>query len=154
MTGLKNLSNRMLMLMALGPALLVVAAMFTAIPWLKSLPDPLALTISIGASIAVMVWSLYISTLVNRRQDEVQRASTRYAWQHGATAGSIAVALLLLIPPFGDGVIDTANAAAMALKGTTEKAPLLAFVGGFITLSLAQVIGAFVVCAFWWRSKR
>ena len=47
-----------------------------------------------------------------------------------------------------------ANATATALKGNTEKAPLLAFVGGFMALTFAQVIGAFVAASLWWRAKR
>lgn len=154
MTGLRKLSKGALALLAIGPAMLVVVALFFALPWLEALPEPIALTLTIGAGLAVLVWALYISALFNRRQDEVERASSRDAWQHGTTAGSIAIALLLMVPPVGDGIIAAANATATALKGNTEKAPLLAFVGGFMALTFAQVIGAFVAASLWWRAKR
>lgn len=134
--------------------MLVAIALFAAVPWLRSLPDPIALTITIGASLAVIVWSLFISTLLNRRLDEVEQASQRDAWQHGTTAGTIAVALLLCLPPVNDNIAGWANAAALALKGSTDKAPMLAFVAGFVTLALAQVIGAYIACNLWWRAKR
>ncbi len=154
MTGRRKLSQGVVVLLGLGPPVLVAIGLFAAVPWLKSLPDPIALTITIGASLAVIGWSLFVSALFNRRMDEVQRASQRDAWQHGTTAGTIAVAILLCLPPVSDGIVGLANAAATTLKGSTEKAPLIAFVGGFVTLALAQVIGAFVACNLWWRAKR
>ena len=154
MTGLRKLSTGALVLLGLGPALLVAVALIASDPWLDSLPGAVAETIALGAALAIVVWSLFVSTLTNRRLDEVQRASQRDAWQHGTTAGTIAVAILICLPPVNDNIVGLANAAATALKGSTEKAPLLAFVGGFVTLALAQVIGAFIACNLWWRAKR
>lgn len=150
---LSNLPRPILGILAIAPALLVVTAMFIAIPWLKSLPDSIAMTIAIIASIFVMGWSLFIAFAAQKTQDEVQRHSERVGLQYGFTGGALFVAILLMIPPFHDVVINTANNLAISLKGDAAKAPMLAYVAGIATLAFAQSIGALIACRFWWRSK-
>lgn len=150
---LSNLPRILLGAIALAPAVIVVIAMFAAIPWLKSLPDNIAMAIAITASVFVMGWSLFIAFAAQKTQDEVQRHSERIGLQYGFTGGALFVAILLMIPPFHDVVINTANHLAISLKGDAAKAPLLAYVAGIATLAFAQSIGAVIASRFWWRSK-
>lgn len=154
MTPFRNVSRRALAVLGIAPAVIACALIFSSIGWLESLPDALAMAITSGAAIFVMAWSLLISITFQRRQDEVELASGRYAMQHGFTIGAIGVAVLLLIPPFRDGVVDGSNALSLALRGDTKPAPLLAFVAGFMTLTIAQIVGAAVMSTLWWRGKR
>lgn len=150
---LSNLPRPLLGLLAIAPAVIVVTAMFAAIPWLNSLPDSIAMAIAITASIFVMGWSLFIAFAAQKTQDEVQRHSERIGLQNGFLGASIFVAILLFIPAFHDFVINASNSLATSLKGDAEKAPLLAYVAGVVTLALAQSIGAIIACRIWWRSK-
>lgn len=150
---LTNLPRPVLALLAIAPVAIVVTAMFTAIPWLKTLPDALAMTIAICASIFVMGWAMLIAFLTKRRQDEVQRHSERVSLAYGFIGGTVFVNLLLLIPPFHDFIIDAANTVAIELKGDAAKAPILAYVAGVTSVVVAQSIGAAIVSQFWWRSK-
>lgn len=148
-----NLSRPLLGALALAPGVIVVAAMLTAIPWLKTLPDSIAMTIAITASVFVMGWSLFIAFIAQKSQDEVQRHSERIGMQYGFVGASIFVAILLFIPAFHDFVNDAATSLAVSLKGSADKAPLLAYVGGIVTLALTQSVGAVIACRFWWRAK-
>jgi hypothetical protein len=152
-TERKRLSRRALVVIGIAPAILAVPLLASSVGWLKALPDALALMLTGGVGIFVMAWAVIFSNMFQRRQDEVERASGRYAMQHGFTIGSIVIAVLLLIPPFGDWVIESSNAVALSLKGNAEKAPLIAFVGGFMALTFAQIISAAVVGIIWWRQK-
>jgi hypothetical protein len=153
-TERRKLSQTSLTLLALIPTVLLGVILFSALPWLKSLPDAVAMTISIGAAIVVMAVSLAVSILAQRRQDEVQCASGRYAVQHGNILGALLVAGVLLAPPFHDWLIATVNDIANSLKGDTQKAPMIAYVAGVATLAFAQVFGTIAASAWWWRGKR
>jgi uncharacterized membrane protein len=153
MTPLRKLSRRSIALIGIAPAILAVPLLASGMGWLKTLPDALVLTITGGASIFVMAWAVIFSNMFQRRQDEVERSSGQYAMTHGFTIGTILIAVLLMIPAFGDWVIETSKGLALALKGDTEKAPMLAFVGGFMALTFAQIIGAAVMSIVWWKRK-
>lgn len=150
---LTKLSPIMFLIVALTPIVVIPTALLTNLDKLKTLPDTAAIAISILASITVMGWSVYIATISNKKQDEVQKASTHFATHHSITIGSIIVALALCIPAVHDAIINTANSIALHLKGTTKGAPLIAFVGGFAALSIAQGLSAVVLSNLWWRSK-
>ena len=148
-----TLPRPMLGLLAILPIAVVATGVFAAIPWLKTLPDALALTITISASIFVMGWSMFIASLARRRQDEVQRHSERIGLAYGFIGGTVFVNLLLFIPPFHDFIIDAANTIAVELKGDPSKSPLLAYVGGVASVVFAQSIGAVIAGQYWWRRK-
>ncbi len=150
---LSTLPRPLLGLLAMLPIALVATVMFAAIPWLKTLPDALATTIAISASIFVMGWAMFVASLAKRRQDEVQRHSERIGLAYGFIGGAVFVNLLLLIPPFHDLIIDAANNIAIELKGNASKSPILAYVGGVTSVVVAQSIGAIIACQYWWRSK-
>ncbi len=150
---LTNLPRPVLGLLALAPSVIALTAMIAAIPWLRTLPDSVAMTIAIIASVFVMGWSLFIAFIAQKSQDEVQRHSERVGLQYGFFGASIFVAVLLFLPPFHDFVINASTNLAVSLKGNAEKAPLLAYVAGIATLAFAQSIGAVIACRFWWRAK-
>lgn len=150
---LSTLPRPLLGLLAMLPIALVATVMFAAIPWLKTLPDALATTIAISASIFVMGWAMFVASLAKRRQDEVQRHSERIGLAYGFIGGAVFVNLLLLIPPFHDFIVDAANNIAIELKGNASKSPILAYVGGVTSVVVAQSIGAIIACQYWWRSK-
>lgn len=154
MTRLRKLSRRSLVLIGIAPVPLVGVLIFSSTGWLRTLPDAVALTITSSAALIVMAWSLAVSIAIQRRQDEVEIASSRYAMQHGFTIGTIGVGTLLLIPPFRTCVLETSTSLSLALKGGTDQAPLLAYVGGFMTLIVAQIVGAAVMSSIWWRGKQ
>lgn len=140
-------------LLAILPIAVVATGVLAAIPWLKTLPDTLALTITISASIFVMGWAMFIASLARRRQDEVQRHSERVGLAYGFIGGTVFVNLLLLVPPFHDFVVDAANTVAVELKGDPSKSPMLAYVGGVASVVVAQSIGAVIAGQYWWRSR-
>ena len=154
MTPLRRLSRRSLVVAGIVPPALAAFLVFSGLGWLQTLPKVVALAITNGAAVFVMAWALVVSHAFQRRQDEVQLASGRYAMQHGFTIGTIGVATLLLIPPFRSWVVDTSNAVSFALEGDAAQAPLMAFVAGFMALTLSQIAGAAVMSGLWWRGKR
>lgn len=146
-------SQRTLALFALIPAVLVIAVLFLALPWLKTIPDAVAMAIVIPIALAIVAWGLFVAVLGARNEDEVQRASGRFAVQYGFIGGSVVVALLLLVPAFPDFITATANSIATAADGDTDKAPVLGFIGGVVTLTLAQSLCALVLGVYWWNSR-
>jgi hypothetical protein len=149
----KKLSTAAIVGIGVAPIALFVVVTFLSIPWLKQLPDGVVEAIALVATVLVLAWSLFISIMTNRRQDEVERASSKWAWMWGATGGSLLVALLLALPPFRDLVSDGVNGFLMETKGHTRQAAILGFVIGFATLSLAQTIGTIMMAVVWWKDK-
>jgi hypothetical protein len=66
-----------------APIALFVVVTFLSIAWLKQLPDEVVEAIALVATVIVLAWSLFISIMTNRRQDEVERASSKWAWMWG-----------------------------------------------------------------------
>lgn len=138
----------------LMPVLLVPIALLAAAPWLKTAVGATA-TVILGGAAAIFVVSYanYISFLAQRRQDEVQKASTSFATQWGAAAGQIAFVVLLTLPP----ALDLATSLVRNLAGDPAAArPVVVFAMtiGFCALVLLQGIGALLVRALWWQDKR
>ncbi len=150
---LSTLPRPVLGLLAILPIALVVTAVVSAIPWLKTLPDGAAYAFSIGAAIFTIGWSLFVAFLTRRRQDEVERYSERVGLQYGFLGGTIAVALALCLPGAADVIGAAANSVAVRLKGDADTAPVLAFVAGMAALAFAQSIGAIIACHIWWKAK-
>ncbi len=153
MTMQRRLSRPVLAIVGIAPAILACVLMVANFEWLKSLPKMTAISIAIGASLFVMAWSYMFARAFQRRLDEVERASQGYAMHHGFTFGVFAVAVLLMIPAFMTWVIETANATAVSLSGSTRVAPFLAYVGGFMTLVIVQSVAMAVISAFWWKRR-
>jgi len=154
MKPFQRLSRRALVLLGVAPSVLTAVLIGVGLGWLKSLSQAVALTIITGAALFAMIWGLVLSMAHQRRQDEVEVASGRYAMQHGFTIGTLGIATVLLIPSFRQWVIDSSNSVSLALAGDTDVAPLLAYVAGFMTLTAAQIAGAAVMGSLWWRGKQ
>jgi hypothetical protein len=149
----KKLSTGAIVAIGAAPIALFVAATFLSIPWLKTLPDGVVETIAIVTTVLVLGWSLFISLWTNKRQDEVLRESSKWAWMWGATSGTLFIALLLALPPFREFVNASVSSFLLEMKGHTRQAAILGFVTGFVALSVAQTVGTIVMAFVWWRNK-
>jgi hypothetical protein len=137
------------------PIVLVPAALFAAIPWLKTIGHPMVILVTAAVVIFVMSYTNYLSFRSQRRLDEVQRAGVAFAAQWGPPAGQAAFGLLLVLPPFKDfmtAVVDkVAVDPGMTVDGTVVVVSLAL---GFCGVVLLQAIGTVVVQAIWWKVKQ
>lgn len=134
----------------LSPVALVMIAFFAALPLLKAISDDAVLVTGAVAAIVVMAYSVYVSIRLQRSQDEVQRAGSRFAFQVGALGGSILTVLMLTAPPFQNALVDAASRLATGSAETVDReAVLLAAFMGFVLLSVAQTLGTLVAHAGW-----
>ena len=137
------------------PVVLVPATFFAAIPWLKTISQPMALLVTAAAVIFVMSYANYLSFRAQRGLDEVQRAGAAFAAQWGVPAGQAVFCLLLVLPPFKAFTTTVVSRVAadpgVTLDGTVVVATLAL---GFCGVVLLQAIGTVVVQAIWWTVKR
>jgi hypothetical protein len=133
----------------LSPVVLVVAAFFASIPWLKLLDDWIVLLVGAAAAIFVMGYAVFLAARVNRRLDEVQIAGQRIATTHGWTIGCVAGALVMIFPPALNALADLANAIA---TGSPDKAVRLGIVIGFMMVCILQTLGV-VAVSIWWERR-
>jgi hypothetical protein len=136
------------------PLVIVPAAILIGGPWLKAAAGPVATLIAGGvAAVFMVVYANYLAFLVQRRQDEVQQASTGFAAQWGMAAGQAVFVALLVMPGFTDFVAVTVRDMA-GRTAPDGKLVVLAMTAGFCALVLLQSIGSVVMRAVWWRAKR
>lgn len=139
-----------------APIPIVMAAFFASLPWTKGMDDAVLRSITVGCSLFVMAWAIFVSTRVERGLDEVQQASNRFGTRYGMTAGTFAFALLLMLPPFREFatafVIEYGNPG----PGMTVDRSVVVFAMmlGFMGVSLLQMIGMIVMTAIWWKAKQ
>lgn len=137
------------------PPIIVMAAFFGSIPWLEDLDRTVIRSITAAASLSVMAWAIIVARRVDRSLDEVQQAGQGFAMRYGTTAGIMAFALLLMMPPFRSFVtafvIDYGNPG----PGMTvdRSVVLFAMMLSFIGVVLFQLVGWMVMTAFWWKAK-
>ena len=137
------------------PLVLVPAALFAAIPWLKTISPPLAILVTALVVIFAMSYANYLSFRAMSRLDEVQQAGAAFAAQWGAPAGQAAFGLLLVLPPF-IGLATTVIGKfplhpAMAVDRTVV---VLSMGLGFVVLVVLEAIGRVVVHTIWWKVRR
>lgn len=136
------------------PVILVPIVFVAFLPWLKTNGGVMAVLVASGAAaMFVMGYSNYLVFLVQRRQDEVEKASAGFAAQWGVAAGQIAFVLLLLLPP----VLDFATALVRDLlhdPRASQQVVILSMTLGFCGLVLLQGVGSVVARAIWWRGRR
>lgn len=138
------------------PPVIVVAAFFASLPWLEELDKTLIRAITTAAALFVMAWAIVVSRRVERGLDEVQQAGQGFAMRYGTTAGSIAFALLLMLPPFRDFatafVIEFGNPG----PGMTVDRSVVVFAMmlGFMGVTLLQIIGWTVMTTIWWKARQ
>src|SRR5262245_25292914 len=80
-------------------AVVAVTALVAARSWLKSTSGgPMLSLVALAVVILVIGSSWYFSIRWDRRQDEVQKASTQFAVRWGTSAGTAAFGLLMMVP--------------------------------------------------------
>ncbi len=137
------------------PLVLVPAAFVAAIPWLKTISPPMAISVTAAVVIFAMSYANYISFRAMRRLDEVQKAGAAFAAQWGVPAGQVAFGLLLVLPPFIDFTTAVTGKVAVHPGMTVDRtAVVVSLALGFVVLVLLESIGRVVVHAIWWNVKR
>ena len=132
-----------------APIVIVPVAFFSSIPWLKQQHDAIALSIAAAGSIFVMGYSAFLAARMNWRLDEVQIAGQRYAHTKGMMIGYFAAALVMLIPPLMNALVDLANTVA---GGSPDKAVKLGIMIGFMLVVALQALSMTAV-AIWWDRR-
>ena len=137
-----------------APIVLVPVVFLASGPWLKAAAGPVVTLIAGGAAaLFVVAYANYLAFLVQRRQDEVQQASTGFATQWGTAAGQAVFVALLVVPAF----TDFATGLVRDLVGSAapeRQLVVMAMTFAFCAVVLLQSIGTVVMRAVWWRAKR
>jgi len=136
----------------LSPVVIVIVGFFAAIPWLKEQNDTFVLTLSAALSIFVMGYAQFLSHRLQRHLDEVQIASQGFASSRGWPWGVMATALLLMLPPVTNRLIDLANVLSTGSPDTSDRGAVhVALIFGFMLMVLIQAIAVIVASAIWQR---
>ena len=137
------------------PLVLVPAAFLAAIPWLKTISQPMAILATAALVIFAMSYANYLTFRAMRGLDEVQKAGAAFAAQWGAPAGQAVFGLLLVLPPFLNFATSVAHKAA-AYPGMTGDRTVVAtaLALGFVVLVLLEAIGRVVAHTLWWKVRR
>jgi len=141
------------------PFVIVVAGLVVAMPWVRQQNPEVAKVLGAVGSMVVMGYGLFMAFTVlrwQRRLDEVQVASQGFANSYGWILGGIATALLLMVPPVMNWLVDLVNAmVTVAGTGspdmTNHRAVQLAFFHGISLVMLMQGLGVVVASVVWWR---
>ena len=138
------------------PPVVIVVAFFASLPWLEGLDKVVVRVTTTVAALSVMAWAVVVSRRVERGLDEGQQAGQGFAMRYGTTAGSLAFALLLMLPPFRDFATTFVIRFGNPGPGMTVDRSVVVFaiMLGFIGVTLLQVIGWTVMTALWWKAKR
>jgi hypothetical protein len=135
-----------------SPIAIVIVGFFAAIPWLKEQNDTFVLTLSAALSIFVMGYAHFLSQRCQRHLDEVQIASQGFASSRGWPWGVMATALLLMLPPVTNRLIDLANVLSTGSPDTPDRRAVhLALVFGFMLMVLIQALAVIVASVIWQR---
>jgi hypothetical protein len=137
------------------PVVLVVGAFFAALPWLKTISQPVAILVTATVVIFAMSYMNYISFRAMRRLDEVQKAGAAFAAQWGAPAGQVAFGLLLVLPPFIDVTTAVAHNFAVHSGMPGDRTVVVVSLAlGLVVLVFLESIGRVVVHAIWWKVRQ
>ncbi|MET0379595.1 MAG: hypothetical protein ABW049_11445, partial [Spongiibacteraceae bacterium] len=135
---------------------IVVVGFFASLPWLKGLDEIIVSSITTAFSLFVMGWAIVMSRRVERGLDEVQQASQGFAMRWGTTTGTMAFALIWMLPAFKD--FATAFVIEFGRPGpgmTVDRSVVVfAMMLGFMGVVLLQAFGWFVMTVIWWKSKQ
>lgn len=130
-----------------------VVGFFAVLLWLKPHNATFILVLTAVAAIFVMVYTGFLARRVERRMDEVQVASQRFATFHGGKVG-MGVALLLMLPPVTNRLIDLTDlmtAGAPNIPTRHRAAVLLGLYFGYMLLVLTQAACTVVASLIWQR---
>lgn len=132
----------------ISPVVIVMAAFFSAIPWLKGQNDVVVLGTGAVASIFVMAYALFLSARVNRRMDEVQRAGQHIAQMQGTTIGWVGAVLVMIVPPAMNALVGLAKNIS---AGSPDKAVILGIAFGVMLVVIMQTLGIVIASLIWKR---
>ncbi|MEJ0060792.1 MAG: hypothetical protein WDM79_14965 [Terricaulis sp.] len=143
-------------LFALLVALCVVPpiAFFASLPWLKQQPDALVFLVTGITTALVVVSSVVLAALHDRRMDEWQRSNARFSSQWGWTVGASVFVLVFALPPVQDLIVSSA-----AIWGgdpnPDRRLVLTTFAFGFMAVIAAQCLCTILLSVGWvyWKSR-
>jgi hypothetical protein len=142
--------------LCLAPVVLVAGGFLSSAWWIKqTFGETAVLIIASIAAIFVMAYSLYLSVRVQRRLDEVQKASGAASAKWGSIIGPIAFVLLLMLPQFQTGMTAIVSKLAADPGETVDTTVVtLAMTLGFVLVVILQTIATIIANAIWWNAKR
>lgn len=137
-------------------AILVITPILflAAIPWLKDQPDWMALTFGGLAALIEISGAMILAARKDRQSDEWHRGASRFGSQWGWLVGAGLVPLLLVLPPVQQAILAFAKQTDGGVV-ITEKAALLTFLLGFVTVVLLQTLFTAIFTLAWrfWMSR-
>ena len=135
-----------------APPIVVVTTFFASLPWLAELDETVSLSITVAASVFVVVWGRFVATRMERALDEVQLAGQRFAQAKGAAGGTFVTLLLLLPTPLADWFMDNLIRMTTGPAETPERDTVyVGMVFGMVLLILMQALGTVVANVIWNR---
>ena len=109
----------------------------------------IALGITAATGIVVMGYSIFLTTRVNRRMDEVEIAGQRFAQAQGWAIGIFAAGLMMIFPPAMNALAYLANTVG---AGSPDVAVRVAIVIGFVMVIVLQTLST-VAASVWWGRR-
>ena len=145
MTVARRLSTRALVAVMVVTPVLFLGAM----PWLKHAPEAVVMTLAGIAALIVIGGGWVLNARCERRQDEVQRAGSRFASYWGHAIGGGLVVLAVLAPPVQDALMGIAGRLASPGAVIEEDPVILLFLGGVMATVLTQALCTAGLFAVW-----
>ncbi len=131
-----------------APIVIVPAAVFASLPWLRQQDQGVVFGVVGAASVFVLLYSFVLAERVNRRLDEVEVAGQRFAQTHGMTIGWAIAVLVMLFPPSMDALVGLAQ----SFGGSPEKAVRLGISLGLMLVVVLQTLVMFAA-GIWWARR-
>lgn len=102
--------------------------------------------------IFVMGYSIFLATHLNRRYDEVQIASQRFAMAKGLTIGTFVGMVVMVFPPSMNALADLVHTVAVARDAPEDDVRLGIFFG-YLMLVILQFVGIVAASIWWWSGR-
>ena len=140
----------------LSPAVLLVAALLVAMPWVKEQSPQVAKGLAQAVVMLLACYGVFVVLRQQRRLDEVQIASQGFANSYGWLFGGVATTVLVMMPPVMNWLVDLVDAMAKGRAGgspdmTDHLAVRLAFFYAISLVMLVQGLGVCIASVLWWR---
>lgn len=129
-------------------------AFVASLPWLKQQPDERVFLITGITAAIVILGSLALDALVDRRLDEWQRSNARFSLKWGWALGLSLVALLLALPQFQNLLVHWA-AIWGDVPDPDRRLVIVTFTAGFMAVVIAQTVCTTLASIGWtyWKSR-
>jgi hypothetical protein len=137
-------------IVAFGSPILFIAAT----PWLKQQPDAVVYLFTGLAASGTILASFVLAIQKDQKLDEWHRSAARFSSQWGWLAGAGLVAVLLAVPALQNLIVALAGRLA-DVSSADQQLVLMAFLVGFMSVVLAQMICTLLLSAGWryWMSR-